>query len=71
MLLDSGHSGRRIPHPLNQAKLQTAKSNSQEMFEHELSAERTGLESQPQGVKGHGRIYAGLKPSGNGARTIK
>ena len=37
-------SGRRIPHPLSQTRLPTAaKSNSQEMCEHELSAERTGL----------------------------
>ena len=39
-----GHSGRRIPHPLSQTRLPTAaKSNSQEMCEHELSAEPTGL----------------------------
>ena len=39
-----GHSGRRIPHPLSQTRLPTAAtSNSQEMCEHELSAERTGL----------------------------
>ena len=39
-----GHTGRRIPHPLSQTRLPTAaKSNSQEMCEHELSAEPTGL----------------------------